>query len=100
MTLIAWIETRLAGTVQVGPGIAWTSIILATLAFGALHLPNAMALMSLTLPIVAWVFLANGLAGVAFGWLYWRRGLLAAMVAHFATDLILHVLAPTFGLIS
>jgi hypothetical protein len=29
-----------------------------------------------------------------FGWLYWRRGLEAAIVAHFAADLVLHVAAP------
>ena len=34
----------------------------------------------------------NSLAGIAFGWLYWRRGLEAAMIAHFAADLVLHVL--------
>ena len=27
------------------------------------------------------------------GWLYWQRGLLAAMVAHFSADIVLHVLA-------
>jgi membrane protease YdiL (CAAX protease family) len=34
----------------------------------------------------------NSLAGLVFGWLYWRRGLKAAMVAHFSADLVLHVL--------
>jgi membrane protease YdiL (CAAX protease family) len=34
----------------------------------------------------------NGLAGVAFGWLYWKRGLESAIVAHFSADIILHVL--------
>ena len=34
----------------------------------------------------------NGIPGVAFGWLYWQRGLEAAMVAHFSADLVLHVL--------
>jgi hypothetical protein len=29
-----------------------------------------------------------------YGWLYWRRGLLSAMVAHFATDVVLHGLTP------
>jgi hypothetical protein len=97
MTLFAWIGTKLTGGGKVGSGVAWTSIILATLAFGALHLPTAVALGELTLPIVAWVLLANGVAGAVFGWLYWRQGLLAAMLAHFSTDLIIHVLAPLFG---
>ena len=40
-------------------------------------------------------------AVIAFGWLYWRRGILLAMVAHFSADIVLHVLpplvAPLFG---
>ena len=34
------------------------------------------------------------LAGIVFGWLYWRRGLLAAMLAHFSADIVLPVVAP------
>jgi membrane protease YdiL (CAAX protease family) len=34
----------------------------------------------------------NGLAGLAFGYLYWTRGLESAMLAHFTADLVLHVL--------
>jgi membrane protease YdiL (CAAX protease family) len=30
--------------------------------------------------------------GVLYGWCYWRRGLLAAMVAHFSADIVLHAL--------
>jgi hypothetical protein len=35
----------------------------------------------------------NGFAGLVFGWLYWRRGLLAAMIAHTSADVVLHVLS-------
>ena len=35
----------------------------------------------------------NGLLGIAFGWLYQRYGLEAAMVSHFSADIVLHVLA-------
>ena len=38
--------------------------------------------------------LLNGVAGVAFGWLYWKRGLEMAMLAHFSADIVLHVIAP------
>ncbi len=44
--------------------------------------------------VVARALVLNGVGGVVFGWLYWRRGLLAAMVAHFSADVVLHVLAP------
>jgi len=32
--------------------------------------------------------------GLAFGWLYWRRGLEAAILSHFVIDLIAHVVRP------
>jgi len=32
------------------------------------------------------------LSGVVFGWLYWKRGLENAMMAHFSTDIVLHVI--------
>jgi membrane protease YdiL (CAAX protease family) len=37
----------------------------------------------------------NSVVGVLYGWSYWRRSLVAAMVAHFAVDVVLHVL-PAF----
>ncbi len=55
--------------------------------------PTAM-LMPLTPWVVAQVLVANGLLGLVFGWLYWRDGLESAMVAHFSTDIILHVIGP------
>ena len=100
MTLIAWGLTRIVGGKYVGQGAGWTSIILAALVFGALHLPLASTLMGLSLPVVVSVLVGNGLAGISFGWLYWRRSLLAAMIAHFTTDIILHVLAPILSSIS
>ena len=31
------------------------------------------------------------------GWLFWRRGLIAAMTAHAVFDLVLKVLLPALG---
>ena len=44
---------------------------------------------------VALALAGNGAVGVACGWLYWRKGLIAAMVAHATANLVLRlVLAP------
>lgn len=40
---------------------------------------------------------ADGLGGVAFGWLYWKRGLVAAVTAYFAFDIVLHVITPAIA---
>ena len=39
----------------------------------------------------------NGIGGIVFGWLYWKRGLLAAVLAHFSADVVLHVVVPLLG---
>jgi membrane protease YdiL (CAAX protease family) len=44
--------------------------------------------------VVGRTILVNAAAGLVFGWLYWRRGLEVAMLAHFSADLVLHVAAP------
>lgn len=99
MTLLAWLAVKLLGHTQVSAGVVWTSNLLAALAFGAAHLPLAATLGAVTWPDIAWVLGANGLVGLVFGWLYWRYGLLAAMIAHFSADVVLHTLAPLLGLI-
>lgn len=43
---------------------------------------------------VALVWSANGVAALMFGWLFWRKGLIAAMTAHAIFDLVLKVRLP------
>ena len=66
--------------------------MLAAVVFGLGHLPATAALLPLTPAVIARAVVLNGIPGVVFGWLFWRRGLEAAMVAHFGADLVLHVL--------
>jgi len=49
----------------------------------------------LTPQLIAAVLFLNGIAALPFGYLYWSRGLEAAMLAHFSADLVLHVIGPT-----
>jgi hypothetical protein len=93
MTLLVWLVARVR---QRTPGIAlyWSAIVLAALLFGAGHLPAAAGVWPLDGVVVARTLLLNGVPGLVCGWLYWRRGLEAAMCAHFGADLVLHVAAP------
>ena len=79
---------------ELRPGPFWAANILAALVFGLGHLPATAAIVPLTPIVVARALVLNGLAGIVFGWLYWRRGLQRAMLGHFSTDIVLHVLAP------
>jgi membrane protease YdiL (CAAX protease family) len=47
----------------------------------------------LTPALVTRVIVLNTVAGLVFGWLFWRRGLEAAMVAHATAHLPMQVLA-------
>jgi membrane protease YdiL (CAAX protease family) len=77
----------------------WAANALSALAFAASHLQPAAALgMHLTPPVVAYVLLGNSLVGLVFGWLFRRRGLECAMLAHGSADLWLHTVFPVFGL--
>ena len=66
------------------------------LLFGLGHLGSVIPLMPVTLNIVVAALLLNGIASIAFTHLYWRRGLEAAMLAHFITDVMIYVLGPSF----
>lgn len=66
-----------------GAGVAWAAIVLSAVAFGIGHLPAATAIYGgLTGDVVTFIVGANAVAGVGFGWLYWRHSLEAAMIAH------------------
>jgi hypothetical protein len=71
--------------------ILWSVNSLVALLFGIGHLPAAFKLTSPSAFEMFRVLFLNGIAGVVFGWLYWSRGLCSAIVAHFVTDLVIHV---------
>lgn len=84
MTFLAWVGWRVLarGRGAAGASIMWGAIVGSAIAFGLGHLPAVAALAPLTLPLVLRTVGLNALGGVIFGWLYWRRNLEAAMVAH------------------
>ncbi|MCD9028155.1 CPBP family intramembrane metalloprotease [Luteimonas sp. BDR2-5] len=106
MTLLVWgvaqaerlrlPRTMRAQTPHPRPSAAlvWTAIVIAALLFGAGHLPTAAGIWGLDAGVVARTVLLNAIGGVAFGWVYWKRGLEMAVLAHFSADLVLHVAVP------
>lgn len=94
MSTAVWVLTRLMR----GPAAYWAAIFFAAVVFALWHLSQVAAVTPLTEPLVARALALNGLAGIVFGWLYWRRGLEAAMVSHGAAALVLHVAVPSIGM--
>jgi membrane protease YdiL (CAAX protease family) len=70
----------------------WIAILISGLAFGVAHLPSAVVMgIELTPLYIVRTLILNSV-GILYGWLYWKRGFESAMLAHFSTDLIVHVL--------
>lgn len=84
VSILAFAGWRVTGRPADGPGnaVMWTAIGVAAVLFGAGHLPALARSVALTPALIARTVLLNAFAGVVFGWLYWRRSLEAAMVAH------------------
>lgn len=91
MSLLVWLARRfMAPDAPLGMKTAWIGIIGASLLFGFGHLPAAAAQWPLTTTVVVRTVVLNAAGGMVFGWLYWRRGMAHAMLAHFLADLVLH----------
>lgn len=87
LTLFAW--TIHAARARVGDeretlarSSAWVAILLSAVLFGVGHLPAMANIATLTPALVVRTVALNAVAGIGFGWLYWRSSLEAAMVAH------------------
>jgi hypothetical protein len=90
MSLFAWALWKLLrwGVTLPSPAIYKGAILLAAILFGLLHLPLTAAIAPLTPLIIVRALLLNGIVGVAYGWLFWRHSLEAAMLAHASFHLI------------
>ena len=98
LSLIAWLGMKLAGKGKrrLSPTVFWAANVIAAIVFGLGHLPSASLVMQITPTVVAIALVLNGIAAVPFGYLYWKRGLEAAMIAHFCADFVLYVVGPAF----
>ena len=94
LTLLAWLGSKISHTDdgKPTPVVMWIAILIAGLIFGIGHLPTVAAMGILLTPLYIVRTLVLNLAGIIYGWLYWKRGLESAMLAHFSTDIAVHVL--------
>ena len=90
MSMLARIGARLFDRTLDAPSTRVTvaSIVVVTLIFAAGHLPAAATMGPLGVAAVARVLVLNSGAGLLFGWLFWRRSLEAAMVAHASVHVV------------
>ena len=100
MSFVAWLCGRWWRTRDglPAPSAFWTAIVLVALLFGLGHLPATSAITPLTPVLAVRALVLNGVAGIAFGYLYWKRGLEAAMIGHMSAHLVMQV--PGFIILS
>jgi hypothetical protein len=106
MTLVVWLGVRVCGRNATTASTEDTSnaarpaipaslyaiaIVVVALVFAAGHLPAAAAIAPLTTDVVLRILLLNAVAGLVFGWLYWKASLEAAVLAHATVHLVFAV---------
>jgi hypothetical protein len=93
-SVIAWLLSRVWHTQTHMPTVVvlWTANIIMAIIFGLGHLPTTKNLVGKLTPFLTIrALLLNGMIGLVCGWLFWQKGIEAAMLAHFSADIIYHV---------
>jgi hypothetical protein len=95
LSLVLWLLQKLTRrAARESAAVFWAGNVVVALLFGAAYLPAAAAFVPLTPFVAATILLVKGASGLVFGHLCWRRGLEAAMLAHFISDVLLHLGGP------
>lgn len=85
MSLFVWACWKLFGrrANEPTPAIYWAGIFLAAFLFGIGHLPAVYGLVETVTPLtIFYIIVANMAFGIVAGWLFWKKGIEAAIIAH------------------
>jgi hypothetical protein len=92
MTLLVWAPWRLFQKGQGKPRDSYfvAAILLSSVIFGLGHLPIASVLVSkITVSSIFYVTVANSTFGLIAGYLYWKKGLESAIIAHMLAHVVI-----------
>ena len=92
MTLLVWLAWRVTQSRQEGPRSLYFAgaIAISSIVFGLGHLPFAYALAhSTSAALMLYVVVVNTLFGLIAGYLYWKKGLESAMLAHMLAHVVI-----------
>ena len=99
MTLLVWAAWRLfqKGQDKPKPACFIGAIVISSVVFGIGHLPIAFMLFpEATLALTVFVIVGNSAFGLIAGYLYWKKGLESAMLAHMSAHVVMFT-ASYFG---
>jgi len=93
MTFLVWAMWRLFQKGQNKPQSAYfvVAILISSVVFGIGHLPVAFLLFpQAAAALIVFVVIANSMFGLIAGYLYWKKGLESAMIAHMLAHVVMH----------
>lgn len=93
MTLLVWIASKIFKGTK--PIVFWTGIIIASIIFALGHFPIAyQAVEDPSTGLLTYILFGNTIGGLIFGWLYWKKGLESAFLAHIFAHIIMVIAEP------
>jgi hypothetical protein len=95
MSLLVWAAWRVfqAGQGSLDPRAVVLAIGVTAIVFGLGHLPVVFALGSqVTASLITYIVVGNAIFGLIAGWLYWQKGLEAAIIAHITFHLVVAII--------
>jgi hypothetical protein len=97
MTLVVWVVFKISRNLQNSTYVI--GIIMSSFLFAAGHLPVVFnAVPNPSAMLILYIILGNASAVIIFGWLYWKKGLETAMIAHMFAHLTMMVGEHVFQL--
>jgi len=94
MTLVVWICFKIFKRTK--PVIYWIGIVLSALLFAIGHFPIVFnTIEAPSIIILSYVLIGNTIGGLIFGWLYWKKGLESAFIAHMLIHVVLVIAEKT-----
>ncbi len=77
--------------------VMWVSILFTALLFGLGHIATFVHEITPATPLlILRIVILNGISGILFGLLFWKKGFETAMLAHLTSDFLLYVFIPVF----
>ncbi len=88
MTLLVWIFSKIFRGLK--PIVYWTGILLAAVIFALSHFPIVyQAIENPSSLLLMYILIGNSIGGIIFGWLYWKKGLESAFIAHIFSHVVM-----------
>lgn len=96
MSLIVWLFSKIFKDLK--PIVYWCGILIAAIIFALGHFPVAyQAVENPSAGLLTYILIGNTIGGVIFGWLYWKKGLEAAFIAHIFAHVVMVLVEPFVG---